>query len=129
VLLDARAWIHAVEQQLSYFATASIANQAQYQKALGVTKNTISQKHELSILLSLLNNQYSDFEETTLQSLPVNADARLAYAEWLSQSGRFEQAQAIFTSIQRIFPSVITSFLTTTTQNWSFMFIPHINSG
>ncbi|MCJ8268362.1 MAG: hypothetical protein MJK04_03070, partial [Psychrosphaera sp.] len=107
-VLDGRAYLYRVEQQLAYFsAGAKIANQQEHQKALSVSKNILSQKHEETILLSLLSGQHQLFTNEDLNALPVGDHSRLAHAEWLSQSGDFEQAEKIFASIQRIYPAIL----------------------
>ncbi|NQZ06541.1 MAG: protein kinase [Algicola sp.] len=108
VLLDGRAWMYTTEQLLSYFASdATIVNLPEYHQALNVTKNIISKKHEQHMLLLLLDHKYNDIEQAALAALPPGGDASLAYAEWHSQSGHFEQAQDKFASIQRVFPAIL----------------------
>lgn len=108
VLLDGRAWVTALQQQILYFSSDDkITNEQNYLQAIADSNNIISNKRSSYYLLLLLNGEYQRIDERELENQPAGAYAKLAYARWLSLTGRFEQAQRKFDSVGKVLPSIL----------------------
>ena len=120
ILRDGRAWIYALEQQVSYFAHHNtIVKTASFDTALTLSKDINSKKWQHHLLIALLNHQHHQFTPQAFNDLPIIPDAKLAFAEWLSQQQQFAKAETIFNSITRIFPSILWHYQLNHLQRWS----------
>ena len=111
VLIDNLVLVHQVEQQLRHFFGTK--NTEQLHQALNISKTRIGYGKQEYILMQLLNNNWQSIEQEEVGSLPINAEALIARAEWYSQAGLsrqteyFQQAESVFGLVKQYYPALL----------------------